>query len=161
MTTTNLFDLTQTLREVSQVVDNTDTSITVAAFTENYQLARKHFKDAGTEDWVKFETFDEFKEVITALVYISMIYIYSKNGSVDGVAENTGFVTDFRNAYSWWNCIEEKGPFDLDGAPWDYAKSLIEVRQTLRAGEDFFEIKVIAHELVEMKYDLLQTINAS
>lgn len=153
-----MYDLEQTLKDVSQVVDGSDSSITMDAFIENYTKARELFH--GQSDWVRFHSFDEFKNAITVLVYISLIYVYSKNGSVEGVAENTGFVTDFTNAYSWWNCIERKKPIMFDGKPWDYDMSLIEVRQTLAAGQDWYEIKLIVPELVNMDYDKLVDINS-
>lgn len=153
-----MYDLEQTLRDVSQVVDGSDNSITLSAFTENYTTARELFHNQT--DWVRFHSFDEFKSAITVLVYISLIYIYSKNGSVEGIAENTGFVTDFTNAYSWWNCIERKKPIFFDGQPWDYDMSLIEVRQTLAAGQDWYEIRLVVPELVNMDYDKLVDINS-
>lgn len=153
------YDLKTTLAEVSQIVDGSTNAITLEDFMNNYTLARKVAH--GKTDWIRFETFDAFKDAITALVYVSLIYVYTKNGSVEGVAENTGFVTDFTNAYSWWNCIERNKPMTLDGHNWDYDVSLIEVRQTLQAGCDWYEIRLIAQELVNMDYDLLQDINNS
>lgn len=153
-----MYNLEETLKEVSHVVDGTDYSVTMDTFMQNYQIAQGYFKDQT--DWVRFDDFDTFKEAITALVCITMIYIFSKTGSVDGVAENTGFTTDFTCAYSWWNSVSRDGVLMLDGKQWDYDVSFIEVRQSLGAGEDWYEIRIISQELVHMQYDKLAVLNA-
>lgn len=144
-----MYDLRKELNRISDAINSTEAR-DVDQFTRFYNTVQKKWKDKKME-WVRFETFDEFRDHIQALLYVSMFYSSFVTQQENGMSEHTGYTSDYTHTYSWWK-IQDPGTrtFKLDGKVWNTEESWFEIRQPLARSLDYFEVRLRVGELANM-----------
>lgn len=104
-------------------------------------------------EWVRFDTFESFRDGVQALLYVSMFYSSFITKAQDGLSEHTGYSDDMKHTYSWWK-LQTSQPFVTIGdTEFDTECSWFEIRQPLERQADWFEVRVRISDLVNIAFE--------
>lgn len=82
------YDLKKELDRISKEINSSEAR-DVEQFNKFYNIVHSTWGN-NVMEWVRFDTFEEFRDGIQALLYVAMFYSAFVTKQNDGLSENTG-----------------------------------------------------------------------